>query len=78
MFAYAAASRARSSSNPRAKACAAAAGSVPLEAEIVLGTFRDEYNNHRPHSSLGQKTPAEIYAGTKTNADSGEAPKRVA
>jgi putative transposase len=52
--------------------------STLAEAEIVLGIFRDEYNNHRPHSSLGQKTPAEIYAGTRTNADSGEAPKRVA
>ena len=44
----------------------------------MLGIFRDEYNNHRPHSSLGQKTPAEIYPGTKTNTDSGEVPKRVA
>jgi putative transposase len=52
--------------------------STLAEAEIVLGIFRDEYNNHRPHSSLGQKTPAEIYAGTRTNADSGEVPKRVA
>ena len=52
--------------------------STLAEARIVLGLFRDEYNNHRPHSSLGQKTPAEIYAGTTRNADGGEVPKRVA
>ena len=52
--------------------------STLVEAQIVLGLFRDEYNNHRPHSSLGQKTPAEIYAGTKTNVDRDEVPKRVA
>ena len=52
--------------------------STLVEAQIVLGLFREEYNNHRPHSSLGQKTPAEIYAGTKTNVDRDEVPKRVA
>ena len=52
--------------------------STLAEAQIVLGLFRDEYNNDRPHSSLGQKTPAEFYAGTATNADRIEAPKRVA
>ena len=52
--------------------------STLVEAQVVLGLFRDEYNNHRPHSSLGQKTPAEIYAGTKTNVDRDEVPKRVA
>ena len=52
--------------------------STLAEAQVVLGLFRDEYNNHRPHSSLGQKTPAEIYAGTKTNVDRDEVPKRVA
>ena len=52
--------------------------STLVEAQIVLGLFREEYNNHRPHSSLGQKTPAEIYAGTKTNVDGDEVPKRVA
>ena len=52
--------------------------STLAEAQVVLGLFREEYNNHRPHSSLGQKTPAEIYAWTRTNVDSGEVPKRVA
>jgi hypothetical protein len=52
--------------------------STLAEAEIVLGIFRDEYNSHRPHSSLRQKTPADIYAGTQINADTIEAPKRVA
>jgi len=52
--------------------------STVAEAQVVLGTYRDDYNNHRPHSSLSQKTPAEIYAGTKTNADRDEVPKRVA
>jgi putative transposase len=47
-------------------------------AEIVLRAYRDDYNNHRPHSSLGHQTPAEFYAGTKTNVDRGEVPKRVA
>ena len=44
----------------------------------MLGIYRDDFNKHRPHSSLGQKTPAEFYAGTNTNADPIEAPKRVA
>ena len=52
--------------------------STLAEAQVVLGTFRAEYNNHRPHSSLGHKTPAEFYAGMECNADHGEAPKRVA
>jgi hypothetical protein len=48
------------------------------EAQVLLGLYRDEYDNHRPHGCLGQKTPAEMYAGTRTNADRGEASKRVA
>jgi putative transposase len=52
--------------------------STVAEAQIVLRAYRGEYNNQRPHSSLGQQTPAEFYAGTKTNADRGEVPKRVA
>jgi len=42
------------------------------EAQVVLRTYCDEYNNHRPHSSLGPQTPAELYAGTRTTTDRGE------
>jgi len=52
--------------------------STLAEAQVVLGIYRDDFNKQRPHSSLGQKTPAEFYAGTATNADQIEAPKRVA
>ena len=52
--------------------------STLAEAQVVLGIYRDDFNKQRPHSSLGQKTPAEFYAGTRINADSIEAPKRVA
>jgi putative transposase len=30
-----------------------------FEAKDVIGGWRDEYNNHRPHSALGGLTPAE-------------------
>jgi transposase InsO family protein len=30
---------------------------------MQLAAYRDEYNTLRPHSSLGQKTPAEFAAG---------------
>ena len=52
--------------------------STLAEAQVVLGIYRDDFNKQRPHSSLGQKTPAEFYAGTKSNLDHIEAPKRVA
>jgi putative transposase len=52
--------------------------STLAEATVVLGAYRDEYNNHRPHSSLRQKTPAEFYAGMERNADHGGVSKRVA
>ena len=52
--------------------------STLAEAQVVLGIYRDDFNKQRPHSSLGQKTPAEFYAGTRINADPIEAPKRVA
>ena len=52
--------------------------STLAEAQVVLGIYRDDFNKQRPHSSLGQKTPAEFYAGTTANVDSIEAPKRVA
>lgn len=52
--------------------------STLAEAEVVLRTYRQEYNNQRPHSSLGQQTPAEFRAGLASNVDPGEPPKRVA
>jgi len=52
--------------------------STVAEAQVVLRTYRDDYYNQRPHSSLQQKTPAEFYAGTRTTTDRSEAPKRVA
>ena len=30
-----------------------------IDARVVLDEWRDEYNNRRPHGSLGQRTPAE-------------------
>lgn len=33
------------------------------EAAAVLGSWKEEYNNDRPHGSLGQFTPAEFWAG---------------
>ncbi|MHC4187925.1 MAG: integrase core domain-containing protein [Planctomycetota bacterium] len=32
------------------------------EAKVVVEDWRLEYNNHRPHSSLGYMTPAEFSA----------------
>jgi putative transposase len=32
-----------------------------LEAQVLAEDFRIEYNTYRPHSSLGQRTPAEFY-----------------
>ena len=52
--------------------------STLAKAQVVLAMYRDDFNKQRPHSSLGQKTPAKFYAGTKTNVDPIEAPKRVA
>lgn len=34
-----------------------------IDARVVLDQWRDEYNNRRPHGSLGQRTPAEYRAG---------------
>jgi transposase InsO family protein len=36
-----------------------------LEAKIVIGQWREEYNTERPHSALGNKTPAEFAAGAR-------------
>ena len=38
-----------------------------LEAEVIIEAWRVEYNNYRPHSSLGGLTPAEYAAGWTIN-----------
>src|SRR5262249_25036854 len=52
--------------------------STLADAQSVLRRYRDEYNNHRPHSSLGQQSPAQFRAGMETNADPGQRSERVA
>lgn len=32
-----------------------------LDAEQIIGTWVDFYNDVRPHSSLGERTPGEVY-----------------
>jgi putative transposase len=34
---------------------------TPLEARISLGSFFWHYNNKRPHQSLDDRTPCEVY-----------------
>src|ERR1700728_122455 len=38
-----------------------------LEARVLAEDFRNEYNNYRPHSLLGQLTPAEFVERWSTN-----------
>jgi putative transposase len=52
--------------------------STLAEAQVVLRTYQDDFNNHRPHSSLGQQTPAQFRAGLGANVDPVEVSKRVA
>lgn len=33
-----------------------------LEAQVILNDYRPRYNDERPHSSLGYKTPSEMRA----------------
>jgi putative transposase len=48
------------------------------EARVILESWRVEYNERRPHSSLGYQTPSE-YAWRKTNRfDGGNAPPNPA
>jgi hypothetical protein len=42
--------------------------------KLVLDAWREEYNNRRPHGSLGQRTPAEYRA----EVEAAEAPEQVA
>ena len=39
-----------------------------LRAQVVVEVWRIEYNRYRPHSRLGNLTPAE-YAASRTNAN---------
>jgi putative transposase len=52
--------------------------STLAEAQVVLRAYQDDFNNHRPHSSLGQQTPAQFRAGLGHNTDTVEVSKRVA
>jgi len=45
-----------------------------IDARVVLGGWREEYNNRRPHGSLGQRTPAEYRA----EVEAAEAPEQLA
>jgi putative transposase len=37
-----------------------------LEAQVLVADWRDEYNNHRPHSALGMLTPTEYHQRWRT------------
>ena len=37
---------------------------TPREVNVVLARYFDFYNAHRPHQSLGYRTPDEMYFGT--------------
>ena len=39
------------------------------EVQGVLGHWRDDYNNHRPHSALGARPPALYRAGEAETSD---------
>jgi len=52
--------------------------STLAEAQVVLRAYQHDFNNHRPHSSLGQQTPAHFRAGLGHNLDTVEVSKRVA
>lgn len=45
-----------------------------IDARVVLDAWRDEYNNRRPHGSLGQRTPAEYRAAV----EGAEVPEKLA
>jgi putative transposase len=38
-----------------------------LEAQVLVGDWRNEYNNYRPHSALGMRTPAEFARTCRAN-----------
>jgi Integrase core domain len=45
----------------------------PLEARGKVGGWRKEYNEERPHSSLGHRTPVEFAAAVSGGGSSGKA-----
>ena len=48
------------------------------EARVILGQWRQEYNEQRPHSSLGYRTPSEYASGQTNRFDGGCAPPNPA
>jgi putative transposase len=48
------------------------------QARSVLAAWRHDYNHHRPHSSLGNKTPAEMAALASDQPGWGLTPSQVA
>ena len=46
------------------------------EARVLVEAWRLEYNNHRPHSSLADMTPAEFAAGCIASAPATPSPKQ--
>lgn len=46
------------------------------EAKVLVEDWRLEYNNHRPHSGLGYKTPAEFAAGCIASASATPSPQQ--
>ena len=45
------------------------------EAQVIVGNWRQEYNNYRPHSSLGYLTPVEFARRYYENKQAEEAIK---
>ncbi len=45
-----------------------------IDARVELDAWREEYNNRRPHGSLGQRTPAQFRA----EVDEAESPEKLA
>ncbi len=39
------------------------------EARVVIGDWREDYNRHRPHSSLGMRAPAMFAAEWTAEGD---------
>jgi len=47
-------------------------------ARAVLADWKDDYNHVRPHSALGNATPAEIVAKARKQCEPGRAPAHIA